>query len=551
MNSAASKSIAGPVAVPPPPPAASVTTRPLPTVFIDRQALGNLRQLLGNAAGNQPAQVGGLLLGRISAGPRSSIVVSQFKSLPWDANRGGAPYLMQVHEKVLEQTMRRLHQPQSPVAPSVIGFWRTSLQGEGGPSDEDWELLHRCIEYGPRAVSLLITPVTQTSSVGAAFFLGFDGLNETSVVELLVEYENSEPAKTSDSSVWKALAGFAKRWALLACSGGLLLLAAFMAHLSSSRGVDVASETLAPRLELQAARVGNDFVVVWARSTPAGRSFDRGKLTIDDSGTRKEFVFDKPQMAGARMLYQPMSQDVSFRLDAITDDGQEVTESIRAYLAVPPAAPTPVDLLEKIGPKDPTPDAASIRAAQGFPYGGMMDDQPWSGPDRRRNSKPRLYQYVPPRRSPTPVVQMPEPPQLDSKPELVRNSLIEVPAERLPGAPLPAPIASTAASREKPEAALTNPLERLSPPVAIQTPKPLYNKQVANMLSGPTEVVVHVKIDSSGRVIEAQADTPPSYVYSLLGQSATAAARSWRFKPATLDGKAVASETDLRFRFVR
>ncbi|HYI95032.1 MAG TPA: TonB family protein [Bryobacteraceae bacterium] len=547
------------------PHSAQPSARALPTVFIDRSALAMVQRLVGNASVARVSQVGGLLLGRISPGSRSSVVVSRFQSVPWDANRGGAPFLAPVHEKVLDQTFNRLIAGNQG-ALSVIGFWRTAVDGEGVPIDQDWELLQRYFG-GERGVCFLLTPVSQSTSVGATYFFGFEGLDDSSVVELLLEYDNSAPVSTASVPAFRAFGEAVRKWSLTLCAGGLLSLAAVMAHLSSSRGVDVSSEASAkPRLELQAARVGDDFVIMWAHSTPTGRSFPRGKLTIEDSGTRKEFVFDRSQMAGARMLYQPMSQDVSFRLDAVTEDGTEITESTRAYIAVPPPAVTnPVTLMDTLAVQTPAPDlpppVRPVLTKQVMLPPQRVPDEQWSQrTNASQSSKARLFQYSQPPRKVASVVPLPEPPQLNASVDLNRKSLVEIQAERFPGAPFALaapPQAQPLVQREVPEGQSQRPpspagsAASISPPVPIQSPRPIYSTQVAKMLTGVKEVVVRVKIDASGRVTEAKADTPSEYPYPQLGQSAVAAARNWRFKPATLSGLAVPSETDLRFRFVR
>ena len=520
-----------------------------------------VQRLVGNSTVAKASQVGGLLLGRISPGSRSSVIVSRFQSVPWDANRGGAPFLAPVHEKVLDQTFNRLIGTNQG-SQSVIGFWRTAFDGEGVPVGQDWGLLQKYFGSGERGVCFLLTPVSQSTSVGATYFYGFDGLDDTSVVELLLEYDNSAPAAAARVPAFRGFGEAVRKWSLTLCAGGLLCLTAVLAHLSSSRGVDVPSETSTKlRLELQAARVGNDFVIMWAHSTPTGRSFPRGKLTIEDSGTRKEFVFDRSQMAGARMLYQPMSQDVSFRLDAVTQDGVEITESTRAYIATPPAAVTnPVTLMDTLAIQTPAPDSPPVRPGitkQAMLPSRVVPDEQW----RQRlhaslGVKARLFQYSQPPRKVAPVVPLPEPPQLNANVDLNRKALVEIQAERFPGAPIASLQSQPPVQREVPETVQHPPAEvvggpAVSPPVPIQSPRPVYSSQVAKMLTGVKEVVVHVKIDATGRVTEAKADTPTEYPYPQLGQSAVAAARNWRFKPATLSGLAVPSETDLRFRFVR
>jgi len=68
-------------------------------------------------------------------------------------------------------------------------------------------------------------------------------------------------------------------------------------------------------------------------------------------------------------------------------------------------------------------------------------------------------------------------------------------------------------------------------------------------IQGKIKVVVRVQVDPSGGVSRAQLDLPgPSSYFANL---ALHAARSWKFRPAQVDGRAVSSIWILRFRFGR
>jgi TonB family protein len=68
-------------------------------------------------------------------------------------------------------------------------------------------------------------------------------------------------------------------------------------------------------------------------------------------------------------------------------------------------------------------------------------------------------------------------------------------------------------------------------------------------IQGKIKVIVRVQVDPSGGVSSARLDSPgPSKYFANL---ALQAARRWRFKPAQVDGHAIASVWILRFRFGR
>jgi protein TonB len=67
------------------------------------------------------------------------------------------------------------------------------------------------------------------------------------------------------------------------------------------------------------------------------------------------------------------------------------------------------------------------------------------------------------------------------------------------------------------------------------------------MLNKPSAVEVAVNIDVEGKVVKAEATGSDAHV--LLKQAAVDAARKWRFRPATVNGKPVPSNAVLKFNF--
>jgi TonB family protein len=78
-------------------------------------------------------------------------------------------------------------------------------------------------------------------------------------------------------------------------------------------------------------------------------------------------------------------------------------------------------------------------------------------------------------------------------------------------------------------------------------PKPIRQVQPHVAVMEPTSVAVRVAIDYKGNVWDAEMLTKD--VDSKLGLSAIQAAKRWRFEPARMDDKPVASDMVVRFRF--
>ena len=77
---------------------------------------------------------------------------------------------------------------------------------------------------------------------------------------------------------------------------------------------------------------------------------------------------------------------------------------------------------------------------------------------------------------------------------------------------------------------------------------PRFPQELKSTLVKPTEVEVKVTIDSRGRVIQAEPVTPKGTQVLLIGAAVTAA-RSWKFRPATVNGLPVEGEAQLKFVF--
>jgi outer membrane biosynthesis protein TonB len=83
------------------------------------------------------------------------------------------------------------------------------------------------------------------------------------------------------------------------------------------------------------------------------------------------------------------------------------------------------------------------------------------------------------------------------------------------------------------------------PAVAIQKVQPPFPREARGSPGGT--VSVFVVIDYAGSVISAKATDGP-YVFRRVSEEA---ARKWKFRPATRDGRNVESQQTIQFRFER
>jgi TonB family protein len=83
------------------------------------------------------------------------------------------------------------------------------------------------------------------------------------------------------------------------------------------------------------------------------------------------------------------------------------------------------------------------------------------------------------------------------------------------------------------------------PPEAISAPEPSFPKGAKDARQeGVT--VINVLVNNEGRVASAQASGPDSYGF---GQITVDTVKTWRFKPATCDGRPVATEMNIEMSF--
>jgi TonB family protein len=78
---------------------------------------------------------------------------------------------------------------------------------------------------------------------------------------------------------------------------------------------------------------------------------------------------------------------------------------------------------------------------------------------------------------------------------------------------------------------------------------PDVSRSAQNTITGRFKVSVQVEVDAAGNVSQARLVSPGPSPY--FANHALAAARSWKFNPPQVDGKAAVSEWLLRFQFSR
>lgn len=281
-------------------------------------------------------------------------------------------------------------------------------------------------------------------------------------------------------------------------------------------------------LGLQIEKKAGDLLLTWNRSSPPVQRAHRGSLTVQDGPQQKAIILDPSQLRTGSILYTPTSGDVVLRLDVFGEGNEVFSESVRVLASVPAAAasaPAPPPAPQPASPPVVTPtrqERASRSAVQ---------------PVRRLQPPPATR--VP---AGSPAVELP--PKLDLREKRLPSVAVHA---TFPPAPQPAAQAPVRAQPAAPQ-----PGASYTPPVVLRQTTPVLPGSVRALIMTPLLVRVRARVDDTGKVIDARPADPARG--GLSGHAAEAvinAVRLWRFEPARENGRAVAGEVILEFRFTR
>lgn len=123
----------------------------------------------------------------------------------------------------------------------------------------------------------------------------------------------------------------------------------------------------APGLGLRLESQGDRLLLSWNRHHPAVRNSKGGLLQIDDGPKHRQVVLDATQVLNGSVLYRPISDDVTFRLEVESIQDGKVSETMRVLDAAKPGT------LDVSTPSAVTaaPPADRTVAPAGQPDGGM------------------------------------------------------------------------------------------------------------------------------------------------------------------------------------
>jgi len=355
-----------------------------------------------------------------------------------------------------------------------------------------------------------------------------------------------------------------------------------LAAQAESQATPTSQQTHRSGLGLQVTQNGTALELSWDPLSPSVQSASSATLLITDGALVRQLKLDKDQMRTGRIIYTPVVGDVTFRLEVLDARSHTFSESLRI---VGDAAGSNI-----VGGYDyPPSDSASPLSHQAVrqPSHGKTRVHSTDGAASRRNVStsndtnvaPSQPKHTSPDTLPAPkstsIAQSPsehmQPKQLNVA---AGNDLkVPVPKMYLPRLQIPSSISASEPHPSVRSKATTNPKSTESlPPVstgsaipATASPKRLPPRvvtpaktlvQVSPTLRPGTLfkdvlVPIMVKISDTGAVTSAELSPEAANLPAELTGQAIVAARKWRFSPATVNGKPVASEMKINFQFSR
>ncbi len=332
----------------------------------------------------------------------------------------------------------------------------------------------------------------------------------------------------------------------------------------------------APGLGLRVETQADRLLVTWNRSSSIARIAAKGVLVIDDGTTHREVPLDSRQIADGSVLYKPASDDVSFRLELYGNQGSATTESMRVLDGTQPtraesiAAKPASNALPFIasGPREPEQHESPTKTDANAPLPGRQrtEDSRNSAslPSSSGSARSFALQFpvvarpvlpaqtglrpadVPPPDTPPQQMLQPIPLPIETPPPTV------VAPQTPPPSPKPAASSSGIQKPEQPPPAAAQKAASAAlfvPPQAVKQVMPDLKSFGIRVIGGVVEVEVRVRIDTRGRVKEAQVLNKDGKTNRALSAAALAAAKQWNFAPATLKGNKVESDHTIVFEF--
>lgn len=484
----------------------SVDGKPI-SVHLRMSAGGQIRYLAEADPGKaSPVEIGGILWGRVRDTGESYFIVSveQADTFECGHERGEGWVLSDADRAKFKKRLAEKHGDLRPV-----GFWRTHRRQGLYLDKRDFDLMAAFFPH-PWCVALCVRPPAT-----AGFFVWEQGdIRGTSSYREFRLPDAVQPASAAlpvKRRQWPA----SSKWAAAAVIAAVVIITPLLLKSTGTSGSPF------NMLSMQAESKPGVVRLSW---NPRSKVLSNGQgavVWIADGAEESKLELTPEQVRAGSIEYKPSGNDINFRMEV----GQ-FTESLRVHGADPGESRTRQAEVTIPEPKAP----AVVR----------------NEPKPKRSPKTVTLARVIPLPSPVaPIrdVELLAPPQLTAIPP----TRLE---DRPPLPPRSMDVPKVMATVEKPH---SSPLKRAFGWMIPNRRKDFVPAKVVRQFQPhvrtkeSTDVAVRVSIDQKGIVRDA--DLLTKDVDGHLGRSAVEAAKRWKFEPARMEDRPVASNLVVRFRF--
>ena len=334
-------------------------------------------------------------------------------------------------------------------------------------------------------------------------------------------------------------------------------------------------------LLLRAERNAGQLLLSWNREAALVKTASKAVLLISDGDHKEEVELDLGQLRNGSIVYSPITNDVSFRLE-VTDakQGKSLNESVRVLAGRPSPTPTPPtgqtaiprvtapagEAKPRQEPAQPAPAPAKPEDAVGGNSAGAGETASATPAQPPRTMAPipvaaRGAESLTARISQTANLPLPPPVESQATPPPVRAAETSA-APAVP--PPPAAVKETPKPAPQPPApgppvVDTPPLSATQAPARPEPLKVGGNVQEAKLIRRTTPVYpplarqarvtgmvrVEATIGKDGKITRVAAVSGPP----LLRQAATDSVRQWIYQPSLLNGQPVEVVTQVDVSF--
>jgi len=365
------------------------------------------------------------------------------------------------------------------------------------------------------------------------------------------------PVATAEAAAPSAFARF--KWVIVALVVVLLLGGGAFVFMRSSATVAPA-KTADTLLGLKVETNAGQLLLSWNRAATIVSTATRATLTINDGDHKEDVDLDLATLHNGSIVYSPISNDVSFRLEvADQKTGKSEAGSVRR-LAGRPSAAVAASVPQQVqqpparqtqAPNEQRPtQPAQVASAPQQPPAAVVSAGPavTKEPVKENSLASRLRAAEP--------TEIPAAPTLDSQPSQMAQNTSNIPGSVV--APPPPVTAQAqqrqtqAAPQQRASATAPAPVTQTASRIGGQAQEAKVLKRAAAvypMIARTSHIVgivrVHAIIGKNGRVRKATAMSGPQ----ILRSSAVDSVMKWVYSPAILDGEPVEAETQVDVNF--